>query len=346
MIKRNSNIELLRILLLMLLVFTHVATFIIPGGRSNLPLSIAWIDKISMISVNCFAIITGYFTFGSKKIRVKKYAYWLLLVCIFTFILYCIILIPLKLWGFSSRFNSTESWLGVLTFGSWNNWYLWASLGLYVLGPIFSWGLERIKTSTQISMLIFMIMFSVVLMALNHRFHTDFYQIFSRSGFQWIFIVFFLGHTIARTKNHYSWTWISVSFSMIFFIIWCVAFSRGTMRILKSPIFATEHGSLLTMFMACLVFALFLRIKFESKIINWLSKRMIFIYPMHHIFIIIFKNKLSIYFGYYETYFFSQFFIFSLTAALSIIISYPIEIMQKTMLNADAKICKRIFKGS
>ncbi len=73
--KRNSNIELLRILLLVFLIFTHVSNFIMKGGGGNLPLSLVWIEKISVISVTTFAIITGYFSINSKRLRAKKYFY-------------------------------------------------------------------------------------------------------------------------------------------------------------------------------------------------------------------------------------------------------------------------------
>ena len=219
-----------------------------------MPLNMVWIDKVSMISVDCFAIITGYFTFGTKKMRVKKYSYWLVLICLTTFLLYCSILLPLNLWDFNK-----VNVLGVLTFGTYNNWYLWAALGIYIFGPLISWGLERIKTSSQIGIMIFLIFFSIILMHINSKYYTSFANIFPGGGYSfiWLFICFFVGHTIRRTNLHNSWMYLSGLLSLSLFIYWYVGYSKNWWEIITSKILITDHLSLITLSMAVFVFSIF-----------------------------------------------------------------------------------------
>ncbi len=331
---RNSNIELLRIILLGFLIFTHIGGYIIPGGTDKLPLSIAWINKISIISVDCFALITGYFMFGSSKTRVKKYSIWLALLLVFSLIAYTSILLPLGLWKFNYK-NVME----ILTFGSWNNWYLWSILGIYILGPLVSRGLETVKASTQISMAVFLFMFSIGLMWVNGWLKTEFVQIFGPGRFMWVFVVFFIGHTIAKTNNKWWLIWSGVV-ALICFIVWYVYFSLGNYNVYTNNMLAAGHASLSTLSMSIFVFSIFIRLNFKSKIINNLSKRMIYVYPLHHIFILVFRAKVSPHFNYYQIYFLAWIFIFSLTTILSIVISYPMDWSQKGVVKLESKLMK------
>lgn len=73
---RNSNLELLRIVSMILIIMHHYA---VHGGfdllNTELDLNRIWIQILSIggkIGVNCFVLITGYFMINSKFKEVVK----------------------------------------------------------------------------------------------------------------------------------------------------------------------------------------------------------------------------------------------------------------------------------
>ena len=73
---RNSNIELLRILAMMLIVFYHVAGNIMPNNELSFAEIIAFdcLGRWGILGVDCFVIITTFFLQEAKNINLKKSA--------------------------------------------------------------------------------------------------------------------------------------------------------------------------------------------------------------------------------------------------------------------------------
>lgn len=75
--KRNSNIELLRVIVAFMIILLHCLG--VYGGviknleKWSINFYIAiFLQSFSIIAVNCFVFITGYFQIDKKEIKVKK----------------------------------------------------------------------------------------------------------------------------------------------------------------------------------------------------------------------------------------------------------------------------------
>lgn len=121
--ERKSNIELCRIIAIMLVVMVH-ATYGSLGWPKNLSdttfLTI-FSESISIVGVNVFVIITGWFTVKLKKKSIIN----LLYICLFYGVLEIICEI----------FNDSFSYKSLLIISQ-SNWFIMAYIGLLAFSPV------------------------------------------------------------------------------------------------------------------------------------------------------------------------------------------------------------------
>ena len=81
---RESGTELLRIILILMVILLHYNNRIMGGalgyaqGASHTLL--LFLESISICAVNCFMIISGFFLYGAKKVKLSKVAELLFIV--------------------------------------------------------------------------------------------------------------------------------------------------------------------------------------------------------------------------------------------------------------------------
>ena len=91
---RNSNIELLRLVLMFMVVLLHFNNDTMGGAfvyARNYPTAnfiLHFMESISICAVNCFMIVSGYFLYTNKRIKFSKVADILLIVIFYRFVNY------------------------------------------------------------------------------------------------------------------------------------------------------------------------------------------------------------------------------------------------------------------
>lgn len=157
---RNSNLELLRIISMVMIVTLHIIT---QGGLifSINPLSFSYavmelFQAISYVSVNCYVLISGYFLINSKFKFSKIFKIWLQ-VLFYSISIYIILLILNKI-----PFNLKELIRSMfpLTFGQY--WFATVYIILYIASPILN-TIMRTMSEAQVRLWIFVmiLLFSI-----------------------------------------------------------------------------------------------------------------------------------------------------------------------------------------
>lgn len=131
--ERNSNVELLRCILMLLIVISHFVAHNILDRNLETPLSpndINYISSNLLLSasvgaVNCFVIISGYYTI---KLSLRKLILFILPIVFYEFVL-------------GALFFKVKPQSYMLL----NYWFVQYYLALMLLSPILNYGLERLK---------------------------------------------------------------------------------------------------------------------------------------------------------------------------------------------------------
>ena len=158
---RQSNMELLRIVSMIMVVLVHVdgASLGLPapgGDLLGLGARDVWrlaVESAAIIGVNCFTMISGYFGIRLRLRSVCSY----LFECAF----YSVGIFTLVWIAFPTRFSAVEwleSWL-VLTHT--DLWYVPAYFGLMILSPLLNAGFDALSRRMASAVLLAFIVFNV-----------------------------------------------------------------------------------------------------------------------------------------------------------------------------------------
>ena len=165
---RQSNIELLRIVSMIMIVFYH---FAVHGGfkweTPSMTIPYLWYNFIAMggkIGVNIFVLISGYFliTSNSKLFNFKKILkFWGQLIFYSISILAIFLLLQAHDYGMKEVIKAAIKAVFPITFSSW--WFASTYFVLYIIHPFLNIFLNALtKKSYQIFLAILVIMWSVI----------------------------------------------------------------------------------------------------------------------------------------------------------------------------------------
>lgn len=278
--ERQGNLELLRVVSMLMVLLVHA-----DGASLGLP-SVGWgdflkqsprdvwrlvIESVAIIGVNCFTLISGYFGIRLRWRTMLRF----LLQCIFysVGIYLCIALIkhgagkPFFNWkGFA------ESWL-VLSHT--DLWYVPAYFGLCLIAPFLNAGCEQM-TRRQLTLT------AVAFVLFNLWCGWWWGGSFNQNGYTIIQLVmiYLVGRTIARyyprcnriTKRA-TWLW-GVGYVVAVIMIYISNFGLTTIQ-------SYAYNSPFVMLASIAFFMLFLRIRIQSRAIEWLGAGAFAVYLLH-----------------------------------------------------------------
>ena len=155
-----ANIELLRIIAMLMIISTHCLVSInvgaIPKGSVSY-YGILLVQTISVYGVNLFVLITGYFMVMQKSVSIKKVITLLLDVAIYGLIIY-VISIFLEI----NSFSVAGVIKAVFPFIAGYRWFIVAYVILYMLIPFINTALRQLTfTQYRVLLVIFFFFFSV-----------------------------------------------------------------------------------------------------------------------------------------------------------------------------------------
>ena len=274
-IRSNSAIEVLRVVLLVFLLFTHIH-LIYPSLLSDY-MDINIIHMFSQISVDAFALITGLFIFKRSSLFFRNISR--LIIIIFFSIL---ISFPIL---FFTKENIGNNLMDVLL-GSWSAWYLYGILIIYMLSPWISKIINYVDNK-YILLVSIVILFGIII-GQHFRINQIITVFGGNQSWSWLFLfaMVLIGSVIGRTKNKYRFLiyyffislWISVS---LFYSI--------TRTHTLSSYLVHSHISIFVMIGACGIVGIVNEIKWTSKTVNWVVKHLYFIYEYHWIIFFLYR---------------------------------------------------------
>lgn len=338
---RQSNFELLRIVSMFFILTLHIIGIGLgfydkEGDISNIKLLI---ESFSIIGVNCFILITGYFGINFK---IKS------LVSFVSQCFFYSLAIPLVFLSFDhNSLNLRNLISSFFPFGHNTWWFIGPYLCLYLVSPALN---IFINSTSKKQFLIAIIILSFINIYLGW-FWRGAVNPAGYSVFHFIFL-YFLGryikfHTLDYRRRTYVKIYIASSI-LIYLTSYIVLKYAGIVWMQK---IAFAYNNPIVLISSISLFLMFHSLKFESKWINYLSGPFIFsVYLIHmHPLIhpIFFSNIKKCYFfiNNQSTFYFTIFFLEILFIVLSVLIdrvrhSFFEEIENKVALYITSKVVK------
>lgn len=189
MIKKESNIEMLRIVSMAFILMSHAHFFSFgrPDGYSlQTLLSYAFASFIS-VGVNCFALITGYF--GTKFDMQKIFSLaFQCCFCVLPVSMTCLVLGIIKVVDFHIIFQY---------FWPFNYWYVVAYLGLLIFVPVLNiyikFTCEKQQLFVLLGIYLFILLFDVLL-------RNEASGVLGGFSLMWLVFLYLLGRLLSKSR--------------------------------------------------------------------------------------------------------------------------------------------------
>ena len=131
---RKSNFELLRIILIIMIITLHYLNGNMGGALSNTNphtfnyYLIHFIESLCIVAVNCFIIITGYFSYKKRSIKISKVIHLFSLCICYGLLIYLGMII-------FKQVVINKASIGILVKTIFNRWFVLVYIVLYLLIP-------------------------------------------------------------------------------------------------------------------------------------------------------------------------------------------------------------------
>lgn len=271
---RQSNLELLRIVAMFLVLMVH-ANFlslkapIHEDGIDCFVILKCFVQSISIVCVNVFILISGYF---GIKLKIKSITNFLFQCFFFSIGVYWV------LFGFDNSIHNWRDFLACFLISKYN-WFIAAYLGLLMLSPVFNVFIERCSCRQLGLFIIIFFCFSTwfgYIMRTSPEFH---------GGFS--FISFSLLYCIGRfvrlhpilifSLNKYFDLGAYVFLSILNTIIAIVVLYYSTQSIL--PIY--NYNNPIIILSSVSFFLFFLKLNFQNRVVNWIAASAFAVFLLH-----------------------------------------------------------------
>ena len=265
--QRNSNIELLRILCMLMVLILHFNNHCANPGLLGLPdpltpklLGGFLIECFCIVAVNCFVLISGYFSINLKIRSVLKLYLQCFFVGLLSYLLY-VLLTPDTL--------QVKPLLGRLLAFTHNHWWFVISyLCLMFVSPLLN---AAANTLSKKKFLLSIILYGVIVVYLGWYKNLE----STNAGYSFVSFIFLylIGRYIGKhislesIKNkRWCFGFSYVVGSLVLFGLLMLQYYKG---INIRYVFQYDHP--LVIINACLLLLFFLSLSFQSKSINWVA---------------------------------------------------------------------------
>lgn len=291
--KRESSFELLRIISMFLIVLYHVIFHgnVIENTTGSLQVMFEFIKFFTMIHVNCFILIMGYFQ-SKSEFKLKKVFAILFQVWFYNILVNCL------LKGFGIAVYTNIGFINEISPFNLNSyWFVYCYLIMYILSPYINKVIEkadRIILKKLIIMLI--IIFGIVpylTMGLAWK-----YNMYSIEQF---ILMYFIGAYIRKYELEKKWlsktnkiqkrivcisvffVGLLINFSLCMTQKELCAIDSNILNFVGKSIgdFINSYSSPILVLQSIAVFVLFSTFSFKSKIINYISNLVLGVYLIH-----------------------------------------------------------------
>lgn len=281
--QRNSSIELLRIISMVMIVSSHFATH---GGFlfdvTTLSIPRFWLNFLQMggdLGVDVFVLISGYFLIKSNGIRftfnrILKFWGQVIFYSISIFLIFGLL--------------GVVEWRGItlisacfpITFSTW--WFVSTYFVLYVIHPFLNMFLQKLDKVTYQKLLVMMLILWCII------------PTFTASSFQGNNLMWFItlyciagyvslyGLNTSFSRKHYILMWLLFSFLRYMSCIALTLIGTRISFVAEHTLFFYKRNSLLTFLSALALFMLFEKTRINySRFINSIASATFGVYLIH-----------------------------------------------------------------
>ncbi len=275
--KRESNIELLRIMAMVLIVLSHLVTH---GGfleSKNVSLIVlAYLLRLGgKLGVTCFVLISGYYL-SHSKFKIKNVIKLYLQIVFFAVLCYLIKVLISGNVGVGEAFKT----LFAPIYGIY--WFPTAYLGLYICFPFLNIVISKLDKDLIKADIIFTVAFSIVNMCLPT---SDFLI----NNFLWFVYLYFLGATIHGIEKYRYYSKDFIIFLLCILVMWTsslvcllIGTRSGISVLIDKAFYFSKMESPIMVFAGVTLFRMMLNkgIK-ENRVINRLGGITFAVYLLH-----------------------------------------------------------------
>lgn len=288
---RNSNLELLRCILMLMLLILHFngQALGLPTAErlQTLPLYIALarfgIEGFTIIVVNCFVLISGYF---GIKTNFKK---------VFTLYFECLFygIISLFILHTPDSINAKEVGYSFLVFSHSPLWFITSYFGLLLFAPLLNKAIENSNTKQHLYFIMLLTVFNIYL---GWFWHVE-GNANAYCTLQFIYL-YFIGSYLKRISSlllKIKKSWFIIGYLFCSITITLMAYATVALGVEKHLwLHALSYHNPLIILSACFFLLLFTKFTLKSKFINWVAQSSLAIYIIHSLFWPIIYEKVSL----------------------------------------------------
>lgn len=269
-IERDSNFELLRIVAIFMVLILHYFNGGMGGAFNNVKSGtlnyyfMYFIESLSIIAVNLFVLISGYFMCTKKETKISKVLNLILLTSFYSVVFYI-----LSIFLGSSNFSLRELVYSMIPFTYGSKWFISTYVVLSLISPYLNVIFERIdEVNMRKLVLILIITISITPTLLNKLSYND-------NGYG--VLSFIMLYTIgAYIRLHFK-----KDKKLIFYLSSYILFTIFTFIYAQTSERAWDYNSIFNVMSSISLFLVFAKIKLKSTIINTLATYSFAIYVVH-----------------------------------------------------------------
>lgn len=281
---RNSNIELLRIIAMIMILSLHSFVWNRASGSDGYIRTFSFgvcfdyfRESLCLCAVNVYVLISGYY---GIKWRWKSFLGFVFQVCFWSLGIYLLLLIIGK-----ATYSNTElfhRFIGVIG----NYWFVEAYLGLYLLSPILNIYLEKTPRKSIFVLILLFILFEVVSELLGST--RNFIRGYNTLAFCGIYMI---GRLLFLYRDKLtSYLAIPTYKRLLFYVL--IAMTIASVSLYKLIVKGNDYMTIQTSFNfaysnplviieSVLLFLLFIPMKFDNKYVNYFATSIFAVYLFH-----------------------------------------------------------------
>lgn len=260
--RKSSGIELLRVVSMFFILVLHanMFTFGRPESYSTTSLLSYFVTSVTIIGINCFALITGYF---GTRFRVIKIVGLLFQCC------FCVLPIALVLYLIGA-FKVEGYGALISNFWPFNYWYIIAYIGLLIISPMLNAAIE-IMPKSKIwygigAFYCYILVFDVAMRDTATGVEGGYSMV-------WLVFLYILGRMLKQIRIDK----ISIKKILVVFVV-CVFFKT---ILCFCHINGYRYTNPTILVSSICFFLLFVKMRFSSKFVNWLGASATMVYLLN-----------------------------------------------------------------
>lgn len=267
MSKRETGIELLRIICMIMVVYLHLLSYsgLLYGNVGvDLKSSFIWIlEAFCLVAVNCYVLIGSYFLVD-KKFSIKRIIKLFIQVLFYSVLIFIIMVLIFKV-----KFNKTDIFRSLLPVLGKNYWFVTIYIGLCIFSPFLNIFIKNItKKQYKMLLIVMAFMFSVWPFIVPFSTNLEFGGAYS---IVWFINLYLIAGYLKKhfdinkyKKSTYLLTYL-VSSSLLFIITYIIRYFKIHYF---SEAFFYSYNFIIVVFASIGLFLFFKKLNIKSNLIN------------------------------------------------------------------------------